>query len=46
MLAISYSYDGLYYVKRETHNIRIGDYTQRFELEREGLGAMTPVLTT
>lgn len=46
MRGVGYSYDGLYYVKRVTHNIRIGDYTQGFELEREGLGAITPVLPT
>ena len=44
MRGVGYSYDGLYYVKRVTHSIRIGQYTQRFELRQEGLGAITPVL--
>ncbi len=39
-----YSYDGLYYVKRVTHNIRNGAYTQRFSLTREGVGAISPVV--
>jgi len=46
MRGVGYSYDGLYYVKRVTHSIRIGQYTQRFELRREGLGAITPMLPT
>lgn len=33
------SYNGLYYVKKVTHNIRGGEYTQRFTLTREGLGS-------
>ena len=41
-----YSYDGLYYVKRVTHNIRNGAYTQRFSLTREGVGAISPVVRT
>ena len=41
-----YSYDGLYYVKRVTHNIRNGEYTQRFTLTREGVGAISPVVRT
>ena len=39
-----YSYDGLYYVKRVTHSIRNGEYTQRFSLTREGVGAISPVV--
>ena len=39
-----YSYDGLYYVKSVTHNISIGEYSQRFTLTREGLGSITPVV--
>lgn len=31
--------DGIYYVKRATHSIRRGDYTQRCTLTRESLGA-------
>lgn len=41
-----YSYDGLYYVKRVTHNIRNGEYSQRFTLTREGVGAISPVVMT
>ena len=39
-----YSYDGLYYVKSVTHNIRKGEYKQNFILTREGLGAISPVV--
>lgn len=39
-----YSYDGLYYVKRVTHTIRKGEYSQRFSLTREGVGAISPVV--
>ncbi len=39
-----FSYDGLYYVRRVTHKIALGRYTQRFELAREGLGSTTPVV--
>jgi hypothetical protein len=36
-----HSYDGLWYVKRVTHKIRVGSYKQSFTLTREGLGATT-----
>ena len=39
-----YNYDGLYYVKSVTHNIRKGEYKQNFTLTREGLGSITPVV--
>jgi hypothetical protein len=39
-----YTYDGLYYVRRVTHKISLGKYSQRFELAREGLGSTTPVV--
>lgn len=39
-----YNYDGLYYVKSVTHTIRRGEYTQRFSLRREGVGAISPVV--
>lgn len=39
-----YSYDGIYYVKRVTHNIQKGRYMQRFSLTREGMGTTTPVV--
>ncbi len=41
-----FSFDGIYYVKSVTHNIRRGDYTQNFALTREGLGAISPVVVT
>ena len=39
-----YSYDGLYYVRRVSHALRPGSYTQSFTLARDGLGATLPVL--
>jgi hypothetical protein len=39
-----YSYDGMYYVKRVTHQISRGAYTQRFTLTREGTGSLVEVL--
>jgi hypothetical protein len=41
---VGYSYDGFYYVKRVTHTIQGGQYTQGFSLAREGLGAITPAV--
>lgn len=41
---VGYSYDGLYYVKRVSHTLEIGRYTQSFTLTREGLGSITPVV--
>lgn len=39
-----YTHDGLYYVKRVTHRIQIGEYKQSFTLTREGQGSTTPVV--
>ncbi len=39
-----YNHDGLYYVKSVTHNIRKGEYKQSFTLNREGQGAISPVV--
>ena len=39
-----YSYDGLYYVKEVTHTIARGSYTQGFQLAREGVGAISPLV--
>jgi hypothetical protein len=39
-----YSYSGLYYVKRVTHKLGRGQYTQQFTLVRDGMGALTPVV--
>jgi hypothetical protein len=41
-----YSYDGFWYVKRVTHQIRRGEYKQSFTLTREGVGAISPVVIT
>jgi hypothetical protein len=40
------SYDGLYYVKSVTHNIKRGEYKQSFNLARNGLISLTPVVPT
>jgi hypothetical protein len=34
-------HDGDYYVRKVTHDIGLGEYKQRFELTREGLGSLT-----
>jgi hypothetical protein len=39
-----FTYDGLYYVKSVSHAISKGQYKQRFNLSREGTGAITPVV--
>jgi hypothetical protein len=39
-----FSYDGLYYVRRVTHKVALGRYTQKFSLAREGLGSTTPMV--
>lgn len=36
--------DGTYYVKRVTHSISYGNYTQRFTLTRDGTGALLPLV--
>jgi hypothetical protein len=36
------AYDGLYYVKSVTHNLKRGEYTQSFNLSRDGLISLTP----
>ena len=38
------TYDGLYYVKSVTHNIKRGAYTQNLTLVREGLISLTPLV--
>jgi hypothetical protein len=40
------AYDGLYYVKSVTHNIKPGEYKQQFTLTRNGLISLTPVVPT
>jgi hypothetical protein len=39
-----YSYDGMYYVKKVTHSVAQGKYTQNFTITRQGTGALTPVV--
>jgi hypothetical protein len=41
---VGFGYDGSYYVKSVTHAIKRGDYKQKFELKREGLGAKKQVV--
>jgi hypothetical protein len=36
------AYDGLYYVKSVTHNLKPGEYKQSFTLGREGLVSLVP----
>ena len=38
------TFDGDYYVKSVTHNLRIGSYQQNFTIAREGLIARTPIV--
>lgn len=44
MRGVGYLHDGLYYVKRVSHNIRRGEYKQRFTLTREGFGSTVPAV--
>jgi hypothetical protein len=39
-----FTFDGLYYVKSVSHSISKGKFKQRFNLSREGTGAITPVV--
>jgi hypothetical protein len=41
---VGFSYNGNYYVRRVTHHIEPGKYTQSFTLSREGTGALLPVV--
>jgi hypothetical protein len=38
------AFDGLYYVRQVTHNLRRGEYTQDFELSRNGLVSTLPTV--
>ncbi|HEX2739368.1 MAG TPA: hypothetical protein VHM69_02890 [Rubrobacter sp.] len=40
------SYNGEYYVTQVKHRIKRGQYTQSFQLRREGRGATSPTVTT
>jgi hypothetical protein len=41
---VGISYDGFYYVRRVTHTIKRGEYTQSFSLSREGTGSLLPAV--
>lgn len=41
---VGLSYNGIYYVKRVTHNIERGKFTQSFTVSREGTGSLLPVV--
>ena len=41
---VGFSYDGNYYVRRVTHALSRGEYTQRFSVSREGTGSLLPVV--
>jgi hypothetical protein len=41
-----YRHDGIYYVKSVTHTVKIGEYKQQFNLNRDGWGSLTPVVLT
>ena len=43
---VGFNYDGNYFVTSVTHSIRVGQYTQNFSLAREGLGSLTPGVTS
>lgn len=38
------SHDGIYYIKKVTHKIKVGEYKQSFTLAREGFGSNTPAV--
>jgi hypothetical protein len=40
------AFNGLYYVKSVTHNIKAGEYTQNFTLTRNGLISTLPKIPT
>ena len=39
-----FAYDGMYYVDSVTHSIKRGEYKQNFQLSRDGLNSITPVV--
>jgi hypothetical protein len=41
---VGFSYDGPYYVRRVSHTLEPGSYTQRFSLSREGTGSLLPAV--
>jgi hypothetical protein len=40
------THDGFWYVRRVTHTVSRGEYSQKFSLSREGSGTLTPVVRT
>jgi hypothetical protein len=40
------TYDGFYYVPSVTHNIKRGEYKQSFQLSRDSIVSLTPVVPT
>jgi hypothetical protein len=40
------AYDGMYYVKTVTHNLKRGEYKQSFTLSRDGLISQVPQVVT
>jgi hypothetical protein len=43
---VGFQHDGIYYVKSVTHTVKIGEYKQQFNLNRDGGGSLTPVVPT
>jgi hypothetical protein len=41
---VGWRYDGLWYVQKVTHTVKIGEYKQQFTLKRDGWGSLTPVV--
>ncbi len=41
---VGVAYDGMYYTKTVTHNIKRGEYKQSFTLSRDGLVSQTPAV--
>jgi hypothetical protein len=39
-----FSYNGFYYVRRVTHVLTRGEYSQKFTISREGTGSLLPVV--
>jgi hypothetical protein len=41
---VGLSYDGIYYLRQVTHQMRIGEYSQNFVMTREGTGTLLPAV--
>jgi hypothetical protein len=44
MRGVGWSFDGLYRIHSVNHSLKRGAYKQHFELTRDGLGSLTPVV--